>query len=178
MHQALETLFSASPPLIPKIEVLCYEALWAEAQGVTFKSLAQWLNGKLPSSFLSRIPQEKKDKIQKFLDCNQFFKYDVVLRETVDYPKKLSPLEIPLLYYSGELGLMESKCISIVGSRKATLRGLKAARIIAEGLAQNFVIVSGLATGVDTEAHKATIMAGGNPVTEERTPGLIPTSIL
>lgn len=72
-----------------------------------------------------------------------------------------------VVYYYGNLGLIadESHCVSYIGSREATPYGLQMARTIAGGLAkEGFVIVSGLARGVDTEATKAALDAGGKAV--------------
>ncbi|MHB8566865.1 MAG: DNA-processing protein DprA [Nitrososphaerales archaeon] len=50
----------------------------------------------------------------------------------------------------------------IVGSRKATSRGITAAKEIASYLVRKeVVIISGLAEGIDTSAHKAAIEQGG-----------------
>ncbi|HWL66073.1 MAG TPA: DNA-processing protein DprA [Actinomycetota bacterium] len=55
--------------------------------------------------------------------------------------------------------------VAVVGTRRPTAAGLEAARDIARGLAQaGFVVVSGLAVGIDTAAHKAAIEAGGETV--------------
>ncbi len=55
--------------------------------------------------------------------------------------------------------------VSIVGSRAATDMGLRRARRIARLLAKNgVVVVSGLATGIDTAAHDAAISSGGDTI--------------
>ena len=55
--------------------------------------------------------------------------------------------------------------VAVVGTRRATSAGIEAASEIARGLAQaGFAVVSGLAVGVDTAAHKAALAAGGYTV--------------
>ncbi len=84
-------------------------------------------------------------------------KYPRLLRETSSPPC--------LLFYKGNLDLLTSRSIAIVGSRKPSLAGVKIARNLAFELAQKgFVIVSGLARGIDTAAHKGALEAGGATV--------------
>lgn len=55
--------------------------------------------------------------------------------------------------------------IAVVGSRRPTVAGLDAARVLTRGLVEaGFGIVSGLATGIDTAAHQAALDAGGYTV--------------
>jgi DNA processing protein len=72
-----------------------------------------------------------------------------------------------VFYYHGNLGLIaeEKKCLAYIGSREASPYGLKMAREIAGGLAEKgYVIVSGLARGIDGEATKAALEAHGKAV--------------
>lgn len=78
-----------------------------------------------------------------------------------DYPLSLlqMPDPPPLLYVKGELP--EAPALAIVGSRKATFYGLGAAEQLAYALAaQGITIVSGLARGIDTAAHKGALKTG------------------
>jgi DNA processing protein len=69
-------------------------------------------------------------------------------------------------FAAGDLGLVRSGTrVAIVGTRKASPEGLRRARKLAAMLARDGVIVvSGLAEGIDTAAHQATIAAGGKTV--------------
>lgn len=61
--------------------------------------------------------------------------------------------------------------VSIVGSRKATIEGLNSANRIASTLVKSgVVIVSGLAEGIDTSAHKAAIQSHGHTIAVIGTP--------
>ena len=69
------------------------------------------------------------------------------------------------LYVSGREVPPKEKCIAVVGTRRPTGAGREAAREIATRLAQaDFAVVSGLALGIDSVAHEATLQAGGHTV--------------
>jgi DNA processing protein len=76
------------------------------------------------------------------------------------YPKRLLDLRDPPnpLYICGNAALFERPAIAIVGSRKASLQGLYIASELSKGLAEaGFLIVSGLARGIDGAAHRAAL---------------------
>ena len=61
----------------------------------------------------------------------------------------------------GELGLLAREAVALVGARNASSLGLRMARRLALGLgAAGRVVVSGLARGVDAEAHQAALETG------------------
>ena len=69
------------------------------------------------------------------------------------------------LYVCGKPLDPSATYIAIVGTRRPTLAGLEAATRLAHGLAEGgFVVVSGLAVGIDAAAHKAALDAGGTTV--------------
>src|SRR3989344_4795871 len=75
-----------------------------------------------------------------------------LLREIPDAPKKL--------YVRGKLPSFNSAWLAVVGSRACTPYGRQALRYLIEGLrGYPVVIVSGLAYGIDAEAHKAALEA-------------------
>jgi DNA processing protein len=76
-----------------------------------------------------------------------------LLREISDPPKQL--------YVRGELPSFDKKWLAVVGSRACTPYGARAVHYLIEGLrGYPIVIVSGLAYGIDAEAHKAALSAG------------------
>jgi DNA processing protein len=80
-----------------------------------------------------------------------------------DYPPLLAHLEMPppLIYAKGRLDLLTRPAIAIVGSRDASAAGRTLARSLSQGLAAaGLVIVSGLARGIDAEAHRAALHTG------------------
>lgn len=79
------------------------------------------------------------------------------------YPRRL--LEItdhpPILYVLGELKPQDSQSIAIVGTRQASIYGLEMAELFSERLAaKGFTVISGLARGIDTAAHKGALKGG------------------
>jgi len=79
--------------------------------------------------------------------------YPTHLRNIYDPP--------PLLYVRGELQPADVLSVAVVGTRRATVYGKEAARHLAGGLARNGItIVSGLARGIDAQAHRAALDAG------------------
>ena len=86
-------------------------------------------------------------------------KYPDLLKNIYDPP--------PIIYYRGDFLeiVNNSKTIAIVGSRKATYYGRKIAREIALELTScGYVVISGLARGIDTNAHLGALEAGGKTV--------------
>ena len=76
------------------------------------------------------------------------------------------------LYLAGDLSLVEmAPRVSIVGTREASREGLhRAARLARELVAENVLVVSGLARGIDTAAHRAAIDADGRTIAVLGTP--------
>jgi DNA processing protein len=71
----------------------------------------------------------------------------------------------PVLFVRGELKAADERAVAVVGSRKASPAGLETAAAIARELVgHDYVVFSGLAAGIDTAAHKATLAAGGRTV--------------
>jgi len=90
----------------------------------------------------------------------------VVTFTSADYPKSLFeiPDPPPFLYVQGTLRCHET-AVAIVGSRRATAYGLQTTARLAESLAGHGVtVISGMARGVDTAAHKGAIAAGGRTI--------------
>ncbi len=84
-----------------------------------------------------------------------------------EYPLGLGIIHTPppILFYRGHLEILKSPAIAIVGSRKATPYGRAVARRLGKDLTQaGLVVVSGMARGIDSEAHWGCLGAGGQTV--------------
>lgn len=80
-----------------------------------------------------------------------------------DFPPLLRELDSPfaLLYAKGNFSQWHRPCISVVGSRRHTAYGTQATERIGAELARaGFVVVSGLAYGIDSVAHEAALRSG------------------
>jgi DNA processing protein len=91
----------------------------------------------------------------------------IITREDPSYPKHLlQAYDAPiLLYVWGEILPRDRHSISVVGSRRTTSYGINATRKLTYQLAHaGFTIVSGLARGIDTAAHEATLAAKGRTI--------------
>lgn len=159
----------------PHAEMVAYETLWA-LKGVSLKVIAEWVqkNPVVPSKLLRAKEGEVlfseiaalRDQVAAFLATIKE-PFSICVHGTYQYPKRLRAAKYPLelFYYKGDIGLLESKCISIVGARECSPEGAKRAAKLAKGLVkQGFTVVSGLAKGIDTAAMTAAMEADGNTI--------------
>jgi DNA processing protein len=87
--------------------------------------------------------------------------------EDDDYPANLRRMTPPppLLYYRGALSPMDEASVAVIGARKMSRYGREAARVITTDLARaGLTIVSGLALGVDSAAHRFALDAEGRTI--------------
>ena len=84
-------------------------------------------------------------------------RYPAPLREIYDPPV--------MLFARGRVELLQATLFGVVGTRRPTPYGLAATERLAGDLARaGLVIVSGMARGIDTTAHKAALAAGGDTI--------------
>lgn len=86
---------------------------------------------------------------------------------TPAYPPRLARISdpAPVLSVQGDVSALHAPAVAVVGSRAASAYGRSVARELAGGLAAaGLVVVSGLAHGIDGEAHAAALEAGGRTV--------------
>ena len=102
-------------------------------------------------------------------ELERISKHQVALVAFVDdnYPAQLLNIydPPPFLYVKGELQQGDKLAVAVVGSRFASHYGKLAAEKISQDLAQEGItIVSGLARGIDSSAHRAALSAGGRTI--------------
>ncbi|MGD9901396.1 MAG: DNA-processing protein DprA [Spirochaetales bacterium] len=108
---------------------------------------------------------------ENFID-KQIFEYEKIKVSLVtlfskEYPNLLKETATPplVLYCRGDLSLLNSECLAVVGTRRATRYGKKVTESFVKELALNgFTIVSGLADGIDTIAHRTALENGGKTI--------------
>lgn len=92
----------------------------------------------------------------------------VIARCDDEFPDSLKQLEVNppiILYCSGDLSLLKTTCVSIVGTRHCSRYGKEVTQKFATELCKyNFTIVSGLATGIDAYAHQSVIENNGKAI--------------
>jgi len=92
---------------------------------------------------------------------------EILLWQDPRYPRRLKELpDAPLLLYCrGDMQLLQTPCVAVVGSRHCSQEGIAVTREIAGQLsAGGITVVSGLATGIDSEAHLAALQHAGGTV--------------
>lgn len=103
------------------------------------------------------------DEIAAELERSRAFGLRFLTLADGDYPEPLRQIEAapPLLVLRGSAEILSRRAVAIVGARNASAAGLVFAERLARGLArENFVVVSGLARGVDFAAHRASLESG------------------
>jgi DNA processing protein len=81
-----------------------------------------------------------------------------------DYPRRLKEIFDfpPVLYYKGTILPEDEWCLAVVGTRRATIYGKQVTQeMVADLVSSRITIVSGLAKGIDTVAHRTALEAGG-----------------
>ena len=103
-------------------------------------------------------------KIEKYMKLNQIKQLNFFDEK---YPENLKNIYDPpiTLFYKGHVDLLNTRSVSIIGSRNATKYGFETAYKIGNECARaNLTVVSGMARGVDTMAHKGALNQKGNTI--------------
>lgn len=121
----------------------------AGLDSTALRAISQWRDRISPD-----IEVEKLEKHSVHVLTCRDANYPTRLKEIYDYP--------PVLYYRGSLLPVDEWCIAVVGTRRATVYGKQVTEELVADLARNKItIVSGLARGIDTIAHRSALEVGG-----------------
>ncbi|GAV23454.1 DNA-processing protein DprA [Carboxydothermus pertinax] len=107
-----------------------------------------------------KITEFDAEKVKKY--CRDLG-IKIITFEDEEYPQNLLHLYDPpvVLFCLGDTRLLKETAVGIVGARRATSYGVKVARTFAEDLARSGItVVSGMARGIDGEAHRGALKVG------------------
>ena len=141
-----------------------YPSLTQAARDVRAWASRGLVSRRVADAFVSRAwtkPAQEEYEAAKSLGAR------AVLLGQDEYPPLLAHIPDPplILYYRGRLGLALGPCVAIVGARRASDYGLQTTRGFAEQLsAAGVTVVSGLAMGIDREAHQGALEGPGSTV--------------
>ena len=122
----------------------------------------------LPSVLAQTITEFDLDRIQEDLAWqNAASNHHLLTWNSPDYPELLKEISDPpiILYAKGQLSAFDNPRLAVVGSRNPSVTGNENARSFAKALASyGITIVSGLALGIDGQAHTGCIEANGTTI--------------
>jgi DNA processing protein len=110
-----------------------------------------------------RLGSSPVDRLLSGGNMTRAFNTAELLGPLSEFERKNAP---PTLYLAGDPELLKiGRRISVVGSRKASNEGIARARSLTEALVRHeYVVVAGLAEGIDTVAHETAIASGGHTI--------------
>lgn len=141
-------------------------ALLAESMGVSvIEAFSESTFG--ASRFSNQQVDEAFEKARYQIDIARSLGHSIISRMDMDYPDSLKNLSDapPLLFCAGDLSLLKTDSITIIGTRSPTEHGVLIAQRITEWFSRNnWSVTSGLAKGVDTIAHQSCLDVGGKTI--------------
>jgi len=116
---------------------------------------------KNPTFFIENYKQLDLKKLRQ-----EFKKFPVLSILDSKYPLELKEIYNPpvLLFYQGNIELLSKPKLAVVGARQASQIGCQSVKKIIKETNNQFVIVSGLARGIDTAAHVSALKNGGSSI--------------
>ncbi|HFH8158875.1 TPA: DNA-processing protein DprA [Streptococcus agalactiae] len=116
---------------------------------------------KNPTFFIENYKQLDLKKLRQ-----EFKKFPVLSILDSNYPLELKEIYNPpvLLFYQGNIELLSKPKLAVVGARQASQIGCQSVKKIIKETNNQFVIVSGLARGIDTAAYVSALKNGGSSI--------------
>ena len=133
-------------------EILLFFALKYDGD---FQSILKALQTK------EKVSDEERRKAVKEVNS----KYTTIISD--DYPKALKEIACPpfVLFYHGDLNILNGKCIGVIGKRVPSEYGSNITdKIVCDLVKNEYTIVSGMALGIDTLAHRSALKNQGKTV--------------
>ncbi|ASW42932.1 DNA-processing protein DprA [Clostridium isatidis] len=109
----------------------------------------------------------KESQIEELIEYMEEKGIDYITIFSEEYPETLLSAYDPpyALFYIGNLDLLKSRMIAVIGARNCSQYGMEAAKLIAKELSDNNVtIVSGMAIGIDSIAQKCAVENSGKTI--------------
>lgn len=123
-------------------------------------------NGDFVSIYKALEKHEKIDKDEyENITCNLNCKYTTMM--SADYPKSLKDISYPpfVLFYYGDLSLLDDKTIGVIGMKVPSEYGVNATdKLVKDLVKKDYTIVSGMALGIDTMAHRSAMKNHGKTI--------------
>ncbi|MGT2800568.1 DNA-processing protein DprA [Streptococcus marmotae] len=140
-------------------KVLAYQK--DNGSSLSIKTIAQISECKNPVLFVEKYKQLDIKACRE-----EFNRYPSLSILDDAYPNELKQIYNPpvLLFYQGDIELLNKPKLAIVGARAASQTGTSSVQKIIKELGNHFVIVSGLARGIDTAAHISALKNGGKTI--------------
>ena len=155
-------------PGIGRVKIVQMESYFGSLAGAWQANLAELRHAGLDSGSVKAITSwqprisleaemEKLDRYGVKVFTYHDKGYPSRLKEIYDYP--------PILYVRGSLLPEDEWCLAVVGTRRATVYGRQVTEeIVADLTRSKITVVSGLAKGIDSVAHRSALDAGGRSI--------------
>lgn len=122
------------------------------------------INFKNISEYDKTIELKKAEKISLWIKNNNV---GFITVKDKEYPESLKNIEYAPygLFYKGDISLLQGRVVSIVGSRNCSEYGIEVTKLLTKELnSYNITIISGGARGIDSVAHRTTVLNKGKTI--------------
>ncbi len=128
----------------------------------------RWHEAGIDAGLQSQLRTAGGLDVRRDLDRLDALDIDLVTRDDPRFPSSLASIDDPpvLLFVRGRLPEAERPCVALVGTRRVSAYGSLVAETLARELAGLGIgVISGLAAGIDSAAHKGALRAGADAYT-------------
>lgn len=157
-----------SIPGIGRVRLVQLERYFGNLENAWGAAPADLKHAGLDSSSIHAITQWRS-RLSLDAEMERLDRYGVKVftRHDADFPSRLKEIYDypPILYVRGSLLPEDEWCLAVVGTRRATVYGRQVTEEIVADLSRSKItVVSGLARGIDSMAHRAALDAGGRSI--------------
>ncbi len=134
---------------------------------VNWKTERDLIEKVLTKTDLEKLNKTNKTDLEKLLTICEKEQIQIVTQASPHFPESLRHIDDAptTLFCMGNVHLLKSEAVAIVGTRRMTKYGAEVTDLFAKQLAMaGLTIVSGLGDGVDSKAHKATLDVNGKTI--------------